>query len=126
MRPVMLVVALAGCAAPQAVADNQRELASYTLGRAAGEPMRCIPITNTSEGLRAVDHQTVLYRSGGTNWLNRLQHDCPGLRPLATLVVDTVGSRYCRGDRVRPLEAGVGIPRSVCVLGDFTPYRRPG
>ena len=125
MRPVMLAFALAGCAAPHAIADSNRELASYTVGRVAGEPLRCIPATNSSEGLRAVDHRTVLYRSGGTNWLNQLQHDCPGLRPLATLVVDTVGSQYCRGDRVRPLEAGVATPRSVCVLGDFTPYRRP-
>lgn len=125
MRPLMLVIAVAGCAAPQALAENQDELASYTAGRVAGQPRRCVPITSPSDGLRAIDRQTVVYRSGGTNWLNRLEYDCPGLRPLATLIVDTTGSRYCRGDRVRPLEAGIAIPRSVCALGDFTPYRRP-
>lgn len=126
MRLLVLAIAVAGCAAPAAIAENQDELASYTAGRVAGEPQRCIPITSRSEGLRAIDGQTVVYRSGGTNWLNRLEYDCPGLRPLATLVVDTTGSRYCRGDRVRPLEAGSSTPRSVCVLGHFTPYRRRG
>jgi hypothetical protein len=120
------LIALAGCVTPEATAEHQSELASYTAGRVAGQPRRCIPITSQSEGLRAVDGQTLVYRSGNTNWVNRLQHDCPGLRPLATLIVDSIGNRYCSGDPVRPIEAGSRTARSVCVLGAFTPFRRQG
>ena len=122
MRALLLAIAVTGCAVPRAVADDRDELAAYTAGRTAGEPQRCVPIINSSDGLRAVDRRTVVYRSGDTNWVNRLEHDCPGLRPLATLIVEPIGNRYCRGDHVRALEAG-GAPRPVCVLGSFTPYR---
>lgn len=123
MRTLMLILAAAACAAPGA-AGEQSELDYHIRGRTPGPPQRCVPITSRREGLRAVDAQTVIYRSGATTWVNRLQHECPGLRPLVTIAVDTIAGRYCRGDPVRPLEAGARTPRAVCALGDFTPYRR--
>ena len=67
---------------------------------------------------------TLVYRRGGTIWLNRLRATCPALRPTSTLIVEVHGSQYCRGDRFRTIEPGQSIPGPTCLLGPFTPWRR--
>jgi hypothetical protein len=121
--PVLLAFALLwGCAAPGA---DEEALTRELAGRAAGEPRLCIP-TNSSTALAIADRRTVTLRLGDTIWVNRLEADCPGFRPLATLVVEVHGSQYCRGDKVSAVESGSAIPGPFCVLGEFTPYRRGG
>ena len=127
MRMPLLSLALAGCAAgamdwaerEQAALD--RELAS----RVAGEPESCISWRST-QSLHATGTGLFVYRDGGTIWNNRPSEECRGFRPTSTLIVEMRGgSRYCRGDHVRAVEPGTSIPGPLCVLGDFTPYRRP-
>ena len=124
MRVLLLPLALAGCSAIGQRGDEGAELARQLAGRSAGKAERCVSITQSAP-LEIVDRQTIAYRSGSTIYVNRLQGDCPGLRPFNTLIVETHGSQYCRGDRVRGLEPGTSIPGPTCPLGDFVPYRRP-
>lgn len=125
MRILPLLLALGGCAAIGQREDEGAELARQLAGRVAGEAQNCVSITQSGP-LEIVDRQTLAYRVGSTIYVNRLRGECPGLRPLNTLIVETHGSQYCRGDRVRTLESGISIPGPICPLGDFVPYRLPG
>lgn len=124
MRLLPLLLILAGCAAAgtDRPAREQEALGRELAGRVAGEAETCIS-ASPSAGLTIVDRRTLTYREGRTLWVNRLGAECPGLRPLATLIVEVQGSRYCRNDRVRAVETGASIPGPTCLLGDFVPYR---
>lgn len=121
-----LLAALAGgflLAADQPTREQQA-LARDLDGRTAGKTETCVA-TNTGTALQIIDSQTLSYRDGRTLWVNKLRAPCPGLRPLDTLVVETQGSSYCRGDRFRTIAQGSSIPTAFCFLGDFTPWRKP-
>lgn len=121
---LMLALALGGCAAAGPVGDRESAALERQLAeRVAGEPDRCVSRIGTT-ALRAVDRRTLVYDVPGALWVNRLRADCPGLRPDSVIVIETSGDGYCRNDRFRTLEAGSSIPGPVCLLGDFTPYRR--
>lgn len=124
MRMLIPLLLLAGCAAgaEPSSAGNEDELARLLKGRVAGEPERCIS-TRPSEGLRAIDERTLVYGTIGTIYVNRLEHACPSVEPLNTLIVEVHGGQLCRGDHVRGLEPGTTIPGPVCLLGDFVPYK---
>ena len=130
MRALPLLFIAAGCAAAGTQAGDRREtrdqraLARELAELTPGEAERCVP-ARQNEALTIVDSRTVVLRSGPTVWVNRLDGPCPGLRPMSTLIVEAHGSQYCRGDRIRGLEPGSSIPGPLCVLRDFTPYRRP-
>jgi hypothetical protein len=124
MRFLPLLIALAGCTAVGQREDERAELARQLAGRSGGEAQRCVSITQSAP-LEIVDRQTLAYRVGSTIYVNRLENGCPGLRPTNTLVIETHGSQYCRGDWVRSLEPGASIPGPICPLGDFVPYRLP-
>jgi hypothetical protein len=123
MRVWVLALALTGCAAGNGVRDGGDALTRDLANRVAGKAETCIP-AGTGQILSVIDRRTLTHERGGTIWVNRLEADCPGLRSEATLVVETQGARYCRGDRIRAIEPGIGIPGPICILRDFTPYRR--
>ena len=114
---------LAGCAAVGPSVHPSRDFLAVTAGRVAGETRTCVPPIGRS-GLTVVDSRTLSYDGGRVLWINRLPADCPGLRPLTTLIVETFGTDYCRGDRFRANEPGSIIPGPSCVLSDFTAYRK--
>lgn len=114
---------LAGCAAVGPSVQPSRDFLAVTSGRVAGETRTCVPNIGRS-GLNVVDSRTLSYDGGGILWINRLPEDCPGLRPLSTLIVETFGTQYCRGDRFRANEPGSMIPGPSCRLRDFTAYRK--
>jgi hypothetical protein len=123
MRALMLlapVILLAGCTRPAepASAGLARELANYVPGQAE----TCIS-SFPQQNLRVIDAGTIAYGAGRTIYVNHLPGPCPGLSPFNTLIVDTQGSQYCRGDRVRGIEPGSVIPGPTCNLGNWTPYR---
>lgn len=119
---LLLAPTLASCAQSVAPADNliSRELA----GRVAGTAQTCVP-TVSSGTLTAIDSNTLAYHSGSIIYLNHPNGPCPAIAPLSTLIVDAAPGHYCRGDRVRGVEYGGGIPGPVCILGDWVAYRRP-
>ena len=88
-------------------------------GRTAGAPQRCVPMPRT-ESLRIADNRTIVYGGGRTIWVNRVQ--CPGVTRMDILVVEPIGSQYCRGDLVRTIDPVSKIPGPACILGDFVPY----
>jgi hypothetical protein len=118
----------AGCAATDGrdMATRDREqLERQLAGRMAGPPQACVT-GRQGQALRAVDRRTIVYDGGREIWVNRLEADCPGMRPDSILIVEPSGDRYCRLDRIRPLDRAGAIPGPVCPLGNWTPYRRAG
>jgi len=123
MRPLIWIAPitlLAGCARPAEPpsAGLARELANYV----PGQPQSCIS-NFPNQNLRVIDASTIAYGSGRRVYVNHLPGPCPALSSYNTVIVDTQGSQYCRGDRVRGLEPGSIIPGPWCNLGDWTPYR---
>lgn len=125
MRPLILIAAafaISSCTRPAQPpgAAFAQQLAGYV----AGAPKTCVS-SFPDQNLHAVDSQTIAYGYGRTISVNRLGGACPGLSPYNTIIVDAHGGEYCRGDRVRGLEPGAGIPGPWCNLGDWVPYRKP-
>lgn len=124
MRALLFLLALGGCAAAGSVHDRERNALERDLAeRTAGEPRRCVPAIQ-AVALNAIDRRTIVYDTPGTLYVSRLRADCPGLRPDSAIVVETHGDQYCAMDRIRALEPGTTIPGPICLLGEFTPYRR--
>jgi hypothetical protein len=122
---LLLTAGCAAAAANDAPSRDQQALTRELEGRTAGPPRACVPVRQT-QSLQIVDRQTLVYRDGDTVYVNRLGANCPGMRPLSTLVVEAYGSQYCRGDRVRAVETQNALPGPFCVLRDFVPYRHGG
>ena len=121
-----LLFATAACAATGAgPGRGEAELANELEGRTAGEPRECVS-PSPGASLTARGPRALVYRRGDTLWVNRLAAACPGLDEMSQIVIEVHGSRYCRGDRFRVREPGLSIPGPICVLGNFTPYRRQG
>ncbi len=117
-----LVTALAACA-PQAPLPPSGPITEIA-GRVAGAPQRCVP-TQQTQGLRIVNRTTLAYGSGRTVWVNRMDPKCSGFSQWDLLVVEPIGSQYCRGDLVRTVDPVSKIPGPACQLGDFVPYTKP-
>ena len=92
-------------------------------GRTAGAPQRCIHV-NQMEALRLAGSQTALYGAGRTVWVNHFGSNCAGMDRSYTLIIEPIGSQYCRGDLVRSIEPVSRVPGPACVLADFVPYTR--
>ena len=124
MRPLLIVLALsfAGCTRPALPAGDP--LANELAGRVSGPAQACVG-TLPNQNLRVIDSRTVAYDRGSELWVNRLSEHCPALSPFNTVIVESSGAQYCRGDRVRGLEPGGLIPGPTCNLQDWIPYRRP-
>jgi hypothetical protein len=125
MRLLPFLLLAAGCAATDSDGPTReaQALGRELEGRVAGTPQACVP-ARQAQSLEIVDRQTLVYRDFDTVYVNRLDVGSPGMRPLASLIVEVHGRQYCRGDRVRAVESGTTIPGPVCILRDFVPYRR--
>lgn len=121
-----LLVALCACAAPAPDRDASDEAAleQELGGRSAGPAADCVD-GGTQERLTVAAPGVLAVRRGGTIWISRLDPACRYIRPEDTLVVEAHESRFCRGDRVRGVEAGVSIPGPSCMVEAFTPYPAP-
>jgi hypothetical protein len=124
MRCLMLIAAVTIASCAPSVTPPASDFARVTAGRTPGPAQSCIS-SNQAESLRVLDSATLAYGSGRTVYINHLGGPCPGIAPLSTLFVETQGTQYCRGDRVRGREIGAIIPGPSCLLGDWVPYRTP-
>ncbi len=74
-----------------------------------------------------LDSQHLLFKSstGRRAWLNRLPHDCIGLRPSMALVFESQSARRCAQDTVYGFNPSIGPALSArsarCRLGKFEP-----
>jgi hypothetical protein len=125
MRLLILSVALAAtaCVGVQGATEEAPALSQELTTRVAGEPQTCIP-AGSGKTLTVIDQRTLIAEQGDTIWVNRLVAACPGLQPFSNLIVQVQGSQYCRGDQIRALEPGLAVPGPICILRDFTPFRR--
>ena len=117
-----LAAAIAACTPPTPPAPGSTALPEL-VGRVAGPPQRCITF-QTSNSLQVAGPQTLTYRDGRTIWVNSVP-ECSTLRNTDILVLEPVGSQYCRGDFIRTRDNQTGIPGPGCRLNDFVPYTRP-
>lgn len=120
-----MMAVLASCApVPAAEAGRPAE---------AGQ-LSCIQLSQVA-GRRVVGGSAVLFEmTVPSNYVNRLQGQCPGVARLGSTATVSIasggdGGRLCRGDQIRildPVEADATGLRSypTCVLADFEPVLR--
>ena len=121
LRFFPLLLVLGACAPVQPASSAEEQLAGHVAGAPLGPAQSCIT-ASPGQTLTVVGRQTLSYRRGDTVWINQMPRSCPGVRPFNTLLIETYGSRLCRGDHVRSLDRPGGVPGPVCVLGDFVPF----
>lgn len=92
-------------------------------GRVAGAPVSCIPLRETTS-TEIIDGAAILYRVGGTVYVNRPRGGAESLRQDDVLVTRTYGSRLCRPEIVNLVDRASRGLRGFVSLGDFVPYRR--
>jgi hypothetical protein len=125
-------LALASCnsggvaSAPRPLTDKQAAMLTSALkDRVAGEPVDCISSTASANFTRISDDIMLYSPTGRVVFQNRLPYSCRGLaRDDDVLVIETTGSRYCKGDTIRLVDRNSGFIGNVCRLGQFTPYKR--
>lgn len=127
--PMVASLALAGCAGSYEptplTAKQATELEKALEGKVPGEKVSCIT-SYPQSSLRVISNNVLLYRvSSKLVYRNDLIGSCNGLTRGDTLVVNTFGSQYCRGDIARSVNLIVGTQSGGCALGDFIPYRTP-
>lgn len=123
-----LLAAAAIAAVPAASAAKERlapeaELAKLLEGRVAGEPQKCITLSNVNNS-QIVDRTAIVYRSGSTLWVNRPTGGAESLDDDDILVTKLTGSQLCDIDTIELLDRTSRMYSGFVSLGEFVPYRR--
>lgn len=124
---------LAGCSAdmdstPKPLTDKQASILSKEIaGKTAEKPTNCISNSYANDMIRVSDNILLYRASGRLVYKNELKGGgCPGLaRDTDIVVIETYGGQYCEGDLIKLVDRTSGIQGPSCVLGEFTPYRKP-
>lgn len=127
MRRIVIALAattLLGSAAAQAGPrlSGEEQLAKMLEGREAGTPTNCISLSDTRDGT-VIDKTALVYRSGGTIWVNRPKN-AQHLDSDDILVTYPTGGQFCRLDRVNTMERSGHFVTGFVALDEFVPYRR--
>lgn len=131
MKILMPFAALALLAMPASAEEKpagptkgEAELAKMLEGRVAGEPERCVN-TFGNGNLRIIDGTALVYRQGGTVWVNRTRNP-DSLDDDDYLVIRKYGSssQLCRLDNVTTQDRSGNFFTGVVFLEDFVPYRK--
>lgn len=116
----LLLAGGSALADPRGEAELERALA----GRVAGEPVDCISLFGSSSS-QVIDNTAILYRVGGTIYVNRPRAGADSLDRDDTLVTRLFGdSRLCNIDTIRTVDLRTGFMTGIVFLGEFVPYRR--
>lgn len=100
------------------------KLAKALAGRAPGAPVSCIGNGRGSK-MQVIDDNTILFREGGTVYVQKPSGGCHGIGNGYSLVTRLHGSnRLCRGQIGEVVDQVSGFSYSSCVFGDFIPYRK--
>lgn len=105
-----------------AKATGEERLAKMLEGREAGEPVSCITMYD-SHNLRVIDKTALVYKTGGTIYVNR-PHDPKSLDSHDVLVIKRTGSQLCRQDIINTADQTTGMYSGAVFLGDFVPYKK--
>ena len=129
LAPLLASCAASDSGAPrtEALTPKQAEqLDKQLAGKVAGEPVRCLPTSFSTDTIRISDNILLYRQSGRIVYRNDLKSSCPGLgRDSDIMVVRQFGSSTCSGDFFHLVDRSSGIRGPTCVLGDFVPYRKP-
>jgi len=129
LAAILTASSLAACApgydepiSPRALMRFNSELAGLTPGRA----QNCLPLRSTAS-IVAARGGTLLFREGRTVYATETGGGCAAAADgTYALVTDNFGGSLCSGTVARVVDlTAQGMLRGTCVLGDFTPYRRP-
>jgi hypothetical protein len=124
-----LVATVAGCAsppvAPERSAADQQQLNRALQGRVAGAAVRCLPYFGSTD-VQVIDDWTILFRQGGTVYVQNPQGGCPGIGSHRNTMVSRVwgNGQVCSGDIQHLVDMSTGIGGGACVFGPFVPYRK--
>lgn len=126
MLSKLLVAAMAFAMPAAAIARDAPDvqLQKALAGRVAGKPTNCISLSgsNSSQIIRG---RAIIYRVGGTLYVNEPRSGADTLRDDDILVTRSFGSQLCSIDTVRLIDRGSRFPRGFVSLGQFVPYSRP-
>jgi len=111
---------------PGANLEAQNRLQQMLAGRAAGQPISCLPPGRSSNDMTSLGNGTVVFRSGNTLYVNEMRGTCANLRSHYALVTRQFGSGLCSGEIAEVIDPTTGISVSSCSFGEFVPYRRAG
>ncbi|ODU28970.1 MULTISPECIES: hypothetical protein [Sphingopyxis] len=124
---VPVLIAATALAATPAVAKEklapEAQLAKLLEGRTAGEPQDCITLSSVSDS-QVIDKTAIVYRIGGTLWVNRPTTGAESLNDDVVLVTKLPTGRLCSIDTVELHDRTSHFYRGFVGLGKFVPYRR--
>jgi len=124
---VPVLIAATALAATPAVAKEKlapdAQLAKLLEGRTAGEPQDCITLSSVSDS-QVIDKTAIVYRIGGTLWVNRPTTGAESLNDDVVLVTKLPTGRLCSIDTVELHDRTSHFYRGFVGLGKFVPYRR--
>jgi len=120
--------AMAGPSAADRAADRaaqaEAKLAKALDGRVAGKPVTCINLRDIDSS-QIIDGTAILYKVGGTTYVNRPKIGAESLRWDPILVTDTHSSQLCSIDTVKLIDRTSHFFQGFVGLGEFVPYRKP-
>ncbi len=128
MRPLIATILSAAilAAAPAAAKEKptgEEKLAKMLEGRVAGQPQDCITLSSASSS-QVVDKTAIVYRIGGTLWVNRPRGGAESLDDDNILVTKLTGTRLCSIDTVELHDRNSHMYAGFVALGEFVPYRK--
>jgi hypothetical protein len=125
-----VTVVVAACstsppAPPQRNADEQRQLERALAGRTAGSEVRCLPYFGSTD-VQVIDDWTILFRQGGTVYLQAPPGGCDGIGSHRSTMVSRIwgNGQVCSGDIQHLVDVSTGIGGGSCVFGPFVPYTK--
>ena len=121
MVGAILFAAVPAAAAPRMSPDAK--LARAIDGRVAGEAVNCINLRSSTSS-QVIENSAIVYRSGGTLYVNRPRSGVDELNNWDALVTRSFSSQLCSGDVVELVDTATGTMRGLIFLGDFVPYKR--
>ena len=101
---------------------GEQQLAKILDGREAGKPVNCIPL-NQSNDTQVVDKTAIVYRIGGTLYVNR-PTNADKLDSDSILVTKLYSSQLCRLDTIQLHDRSTRMWNGFVGLQDFVPYTR--
>lgn len=132
MRKTFSALAVASAAAAMAMSapaahakpklSGEEQLAKMLEGREAGEPQSCIGLFD-SHNLRVIHKTALVYKRGGTVWVNRPANP-EDLDYFDVLVLKRTSSQLCKQDIVTTMDQTTHMFTGSVFLGDFVPYKK--
>ena len=128
MRTIIstLLIGAAMVASPAMAAGRDSpdvQMQKLLANRAAGAPVSCISLTRARSS-EIVPGRAIVYRDGGTLYVNQPRSGAESLDDNSILVTRTIGTQLCRGEAVNLVDRGSRFQRGFVLLGDFVPYRK--